>query len=55
MFETNQEKAKEMPNQKQGQEKATLYKQCQRLAAGFWKRRDIHGLMEIFNFWTKAA
>jgi hypothetical protein len=48
MFETNQEKAKEMPKQEQGQDQATAYKRCQPLAADFRKCPGFHGL--FYNF-----
>jgi hypothetical protein len=55
MFETDQEKATEMPDQKQGQDKAHIYKGHQKVAADFWNRLGFHVLMEIFSFWTEAA
>jgi hypothetical protein len=50
MFETDQEKATGMPDQKQGQDKATVRKKHQRLAADFRECRGFHKLVEILAF-----
>jgi hypothetical protein len=50
LFETNQEEATELPDQKQSQDKVILYKQYQQFAAGFGKSRGFHKLVEVLVF-----
>lgn len=55
MFETNQEEATEMPEQKQEHDWATAYKMYQPFAADAGKRFDFHVLMENFQFLDKGS